>query len=143
MDRRLSRGVGPADDIRVPAGHRLSYGRGTAVVDPRPVERLERRDAEAPVSGAGREEKRAPSNAPAIQERHDQPLPVTLDRARGVHEDELRAEDPRLLEGRLGEGAAADAARETEVVADERARRRLTADPAVVDHERADALGRA
>ena len=62
------------------------------------------------------------------------------DPGRVVHEGELGAEDPRLLVGALGQPAAADAARKAEVVADQRARGRLPADPAVVDDQRPEAL---
>ena len=58
-----------------------------------------------------------------------------------MHEDEARPEAHGLLEGLLGEPAAADAFCEAEVVADVRARSRLAADTALVDHERAQPVG--
>ncbi len=60
------------------------------------------------------------------------------DRA-GVREP--RPEHPRLLVGALGELGARDAPRESEVVADQRARARLSADRLALEHERVESLG--
>src|SRR5919107_1915541 len=57
-----------------------------------------------------------------------------------LHERELRTQHPGLLIRLLGEATAADAGREAEVVADQRARGGLSADAALVDHERAEPL---
>ena len=51
------------------------------------------------------------------------------------------SEHPRLVVGPPGEPPTADAAREAEVVADQGARGGLAADAALVDHQRAEALG--
>ena len=57
-----------------------------------------------------------------------------------MHEQEARAEGDRLLVGLLGETAAADAHREAEVIADQRARPDLSSDAAFVHHEDAQPL---
>ena len=54
----------------------------------------------------------------------------------------VRAEHPGLLVGALGELGAADAAREAEVVADQRAGARLAADRLALDDQRREALRR-
>ena len=64
------------------------------------------------------------------------PQPITDSRL----SSELDPEHPRLLVGPLRELGAADAAREPEVVADQRARARLAADRVALDHERAQPL---
>ena len=68
--------------------------------------------------------------------------PSALDADHALHEGEVGAEDPGLLVRLLGEPAAAHAAREAEVVADQRARGGLAAEPALVDDQRAEALRR-
>ena len=88
---------------------------------------------------AGGEDDRARGDGRALGERRDEPVCVRAEPGHVLHEGEARAEDPRLLVRLPGEQRAADAAREAEVVADQRARPRLSPDPVRVDDERAEA----
>ena len=95
----------------------------------------------APVGDAGREHdtrERSPRRRRRSQTTCRSPsVRSSVDLAR---QHELRPEDPRLLVGALRELGAADAAREAEVVADQRARARLAADRLALDDERAQPL---
>ncbi len=70
-----------------------------------------------------------------------EPAGGAVDRRHAVHEQEGGAEGHRLLVCLFREPAAADALAEAEVVADQRARRRLSADAAGVHDEDAQPLG--
>src|SRR6185436_17859114 len=59
-----------------------------------------------------------------------------------MSEDELGAEEQRLLPRAKDEVAAADSARESQVVADHRGSPGLPADGAILDNHRAKPLGR-
>ena len=143
VQRGLAGGVGAAHDVDVAVGHARRLRRGPAVEHAGAVERLELGDADALVLGAGGQEHRAGADAPAVGELDPEPVVVSAEHRDELHEREVRAEHPRLFVGRLREPAAADPAREPEVVADQRARRGLPADPAAVDHQRVEALRRA
>ena len=130
VERRLAGGIRAADDVRLLIHRRRRLGDGAAVEDPRPDQGLELGDAEPAVGGARREDDRAGADLAAVGEADVEAVAVAPDPGRVVHEGELGAEDPRLLVGALRQPPTADAARKAEVVADQRARGRLPADPA-------------
>ena len=141
VERRLAGGVPAADDVDLLAGQRGGLRGRAAVEHARADELLERLDAEAAVGRAGGEDHDAGADEPAVGERQVEPAGGAVERRHAVHEQEGGAEGHRLLVRLFREPAAADALAEAEVVADQRARRRLSADAAGVHDEDAQPLG--
>jgi hypothetical protein len=138
----LSGRVGAADDEDVTPGHGYRLGGGAAVEDAGAVECLQRGYAEPTVSDAHRQDDSACSHHAAVGQIDEQPCVVTPEVDHLLHERELGAQDPRLLVRLLGEAPTAHAPGETEVVADQGARRGLTADASLVDDQRPEPLRR-
>src|SRR5512134_195103 len=92
-----------------------------------PRKSLDVRDAETAVGRSGGDEHALCDDLCPVCQRHDAICPPGLDPARIAREDVLRPEEPGLLVRALGQRGAADAARETEVVPDQRAGARLPA----------------
>jgi hypothetical protein len=111
--------------------------------DPGAVQGFERWDAQPAVGGAGRKDHRSGADPPVVGEGHDQPVADPTEVGHAMHEGEVRPEDPGLLVGLLSEPSPADAAREAQVVADQRTRGGLSTDPALVHHQGVQTFGRA
>ncbi len=138
VQRGLPRRVGASDDEDVATRVCRCLGCRTPVEHARPDQRLQRRHVEPAIPGAHRQDHRGAAHRAAVGQRDHELAPVTREPGDRLHEHELRPEHPRLVVRALGQLPAADAAREPEVVPDERARRGLAADAALVDHQRAE-----
>ena len=130
MERRLPGRVRAAEDVDLLAGQPVRVRAGAAVEDA----------GAGRASSAGMPSRRyvdavARTTARAVTVAPSESVATSRSRpSEGghlLHEDEPRAEDPGLLVGLACEQRAADAAREPEVVADQRARPRLPPDPGV------------
>ena len=140
VQRSLSSRVRAAEDVDVAAGHGRRLRSRTAVEDAGAVQRLERRDAESAVAGAGRQEHRAGSHAAAVGERDEEPVVLAPKVGHPLHEREVRPEDPRLLVCLLSQAPTADPSREAEVVANQRTGGCLAPNPAFVDDQGAESF---
>ena len=112
-----------------------------AVEDTGAVQGLQRGNIQAAVGRSGGEDHRSRADVPPVLDRHREPVPRAGKGDRTMHEYEARPERRRLLVGLLGKPTAADALGEAQVVADQRARPRLSTDAALVHHENAQPLG--
>ena len=135
----LARGVPGAHHGDALALHRPGLGRRGSVEHAHPDQAVEARDPEAPVRDARGDHHRARDGVDAGSEREDVVFTPRRERRGTPHEHELGAELARLVVGAGGELAAAEAAREPEVVADPGARARLPAERARLDDERSRA----
>ncbi len=137
----LPRRVPATRDEDVRSAERVGLRGRATVEDAGTVQRLERRDAEAAIACAGGEDHDGGADAAAVREREGELLALARERGRSMHEHEARSEDGGLLVRLLGQPTPAHPAWEAEVVADQRAGPGLSPDPALVDDERAQALG--
>ena len=129
VERGLPRRVRASDARRHhPARHARRLRRGAAVEHAGAVERLQLGDPDALVRGAGREQHARAPMRPLSERVTANPSSSRWSIGDALQEREVGAEDPRLLVRLLREPPAAHAAREPEVVADQRARGRLAAD---------------
>ena len=117
----LPGGVAPADDVHVLPRQRRGLRHRAAVEDAGAGQRVELGDLEPPVAGPGCDDDDLAPIARAAVEADREAVVRAREVGHAVHEQEPRTEERRLLVGLLGEAAAADASRESEVVADERA----------------------
>ena len=140
MQGRLTGGVSAAGDERLLALQRRGLGGRATVEDARAAQALQRGNVQAAVGRTRCENHRSRGDAPPALDRESQPISRASQGGHSMHEQEARAEGDRLLVGLLGETAAADAHREAEVIADQRARPDLSADAAFVHHEDAQPL---
>ncbi len=141
MERLLPGRVRPAEHIDVLARHPVHVGPRATVEDARARKGLQRGDPETAVRDPRRQDDRARRDGRSLGQRRDEPVCVGAQPGHVLHEGKPRAEHPRLLVGLPGEHAAAHAAREPEVVPDQRARPCLSPDPVRVDDQRAEPLG--
>ena len=128
VDRGLPGGVGATYHEDLAVLHGLGLGGGSAVEHSGSGQRVERRDAQAPVGHAGGDDHRPAADlGPAGQgDRELRALSPQAGSRVAIHV--LRAEVPGLRVGPHGQVSAAHPGREAEVVADQRARAGLAAD---------------
>ena len=139
VDRRLTGRVAAADDDHRFARERRGLRAG-GVEDARIGHLLERRDLEAAVGRARGEHHRGRLDVWLAGDLEPQPPSARTQPGHLAHDQEGGAEHPCLLISALGELAAADPAREAEVVANQRARARLASDGLALDDQRAQPL---
>ena len=137
MQGRLPGRVPAADDIDVLAGERLRLRHRRAVVHARSLEVDGAWRVEPPVLDAEGENDRSRGDlGSVVAGADDEAARTRREPDRAVGDLRARAEEPRLLVGPLGELPAAEPAWKAEIVADQRARARLTTDPARVEDGR-------
>jgi class 3 adenylate cyclase len=140
MDGCLAGGVPSTDHEHVLALHRPGLGSRRAVEDACPVQRLEAGHAQAPPRHAGGDDHRARRDLGSAGQ-PQQPFGPACPKSRGgLGEDEVRPEQPGLLEGPVGEVVTADPAGKAEVVPDPGAGSGLAAEHLRLDHQRVQAL---
>src|SRR6266508_708025 len=142
VDGRLAGGVPGADHEHVLALHRPCLGSSSAVEHARPVQRLQAGHAEAPPCHAGGEDRRTRRDLGPPGQPQQPVGPARPERGRGLGEDEVRSEQPGLLEGPVGEVVTADPSGKAEVVPDPGAGPGLPAEHLRLDDQRAEPLGR-
>ena len=142
VHRRLTGRVRAADDVDALPRELPRLGRRRPVVDTPPLQVRERRNVEPPIRDSRREDDASRLDARAAGYRDGVRGLAELDVLHLAREQERRTEDPCLLVRALRELGAAQPPRESEVVADPRARSRLPADRLALDDQRVQALRR-
>ncbi len=143
VERGLPRRVAAAGDEHVAIPDRGGLGDGRAVEHAGADHGLEAGDAEAPVGDAGGQHHAARRHRRTVGELQDVTAGIGSQRDGVAHEVEVGAEVPRLLVGAHRQLVAADAGREAEEVPDHRGRAGLPAEGLLLEHQGAQALGRA
>jgi len=117
VQRRLAGRVTGLDDDVLPADRPRLRSAG-AIERPGADERLEPRHPEAVPGHSGRDD-HGPSGVGAVGGAHHPGVAGGAESGRGLGEDELRAEQPRLLDRPPGQLFPADPMLEAEIVADQ------------------------
>ena len=141
-DRRLGRRVPPADDTDPRGAAAPGLLRPRGVEDADPFVRLDLRDRQPAVLGAGRENDGARPYLLAAFEPDEVIRGAGFERDGAVRRGHAGAELARLADGTHRQLRAADTRREAEVVLDPPRRSRLAAERAALDHERVQPLRR-
>ena len=97
VQRSLARGVRPTDNEDLLADHRRSLDTGRAIKDPSANQPIERRNAKAAVTHAGRENDRSRDNFSAVGQGDYAFVAVRTQPGHWLGEREVRAEQEGLL----------------------------------------------
>jgi hypothetical protein len=141
IKHRLTGRVPSAHDHGVQSGQSVGFGDIGPVEDTGTGEGLKRRNAEPPIRRPGGQHHCACLDLPHAGDLGDQLRVPPLEARDLSHEQEPSAEHPSLLVPALAEIRPADPAGEAEVVADQRAAGRLTADGLAFDNQGTHPLG--
>ena len=141
-DRRLGGGVAAADDGDAGGAALLRLLRAGRVEDADALVGVDVGDGQPAVVGARGEHDGAGAHLVSILEPDDVAVGARLEPDRAVGRRGAGAELPRLRDRPGRELGAADAGREAEIVLDPARRARLAAEPAALDDERVEPLGR-
>jgi hypothetical protein len=114
VDGRVAGRVPRPHDEDVLARHGLGFGSGRPVEHSRADQRLQVRHAQAAPGDVGRYQSRAGRDCGAGGDFHQAVGPTDLQASDLLGEDQVCAEQPRLLERPVGELVAADPARESQ-----------------------------
>ena len=141
-DRRLGGGVAAADDADAGGAAPLRLLRAGRVEDADPLVGVDVGDGQPAVVGARGEDDGAGAHLVSVLEPDEVAVGAWLEPDRAVGRGGAGAELPRLRDRPGRELGAADPGREAEVVLDPARRARLAAEPAALDDERVEPLGR-
>jgi hypothetical protein len=138
----LAGGVSGADDGHPASAHGSRLGRGGAVEDAPPDQRLQPFGAQPSPRDAHREDHRSRHHLLSIRGAQHVPVAARLERRRLLGEHHVGAEQPCLLAGAIGEVVAADAPGESGDVSDPRAGAGLASRDLALEDDRLEALRR-